>query len=142
VPAGYTIKEPAMAIAPRPPAPPAVVADIGGNTLARTPKTKLAGGVEYLFDFAEWTWSARADLSYQGKIYAESMNVAYFPSRALLDLNLAVASPDKRWNVSLWGRNVTDEAYASNSFVIGFVNLYNPTLGEGRSFGVTARFNY
>jgi iron complex outermembrane receptor protein len=129
-------------IVPRPPAPPAVVADIGGNTLARTPKTMLSAGVEYASTFAEWGWSVRTDVSHQGKIYAEALNVAWFPSRTLLDLNFGVTSPDKRWGVNLWGRNVTDEVYTANSFVIGFANFYNPTIGDGRTFGLTARFNY
>jgi iron complex outermembrane receptor protein len=128
---------------PRPPAAPAVVADIGGNTLARTPKVKVAGGLEFTGALNNaWTWSARTDVSHQGKIYAESLNQAWFPARTLVDLNLSLASGDRRWGLSLWGRNVTNEAYAANAFVIGFVNLYNPTLGEGRSFGVTGRFNY
>jgi iron complex outermembrane recepter protein len=131
-----------VVIVPRPPAPPAVVADIGGNTLARTPKTQLSAGLEYLVKLAEWDWSARADVSHQSKIYAESLNAAWFPARTLVDVNFGVTSPDKRWGVNLWGRNVTDEVYTANSFVIGFANFYNPSIGDGRTFGVTARFNY
>jgi iron complex outermembrane receptor protein len=130
-------------IVPRPPAAPAVFADIGGNQLARSTKSKGALGVEYLNNFGTaWDWSARADVSYQSKIYAESLNVAYFPSRTLLDASVSVASQDKRWSAQLWARNLTDEVYAANSFVIGFSNFYNPTIGDGRTFGITARFNY
>jgi iron complex outermembrane receptor protein len=129
-------------IVPRPPAAPAVVADIGGNTLARTPQSMLTGGVEYLGSFGTWDWSARGDVSWQGKIYAEALNVGYFPARTLVDVNFGVTSPDKRWGVNLWGRNVTDEVYTANAFVIGFANFYNPSIGDGRTFGLTARFNY
>jgi iron complex outermembrane receptor protein len=127
---------------PRPPAPPAVSADIGGNTLARTPQSKLSAGLEYSTELAEWGFSGRADVSYQGKIYAESLNVGYFPARTLVDGSLTLTSPDKRWSASLWGRNLTDEVYTANAFVIGFVNFYNPTIGDGRTYGLTARFNY
>lgn len=51
-------------------------------------------------------------------------------------------SPSRNWTLSLWGKNVTDEVYASNSFFIAFVNLYNPVLGEGRTAGATLRYNF
>lgn len=129
-------------LVPRPPAAPAVVADIGGNTIARTPKSKVAAGLEYYTNFGDWKFFVRGDVSYQSKIYAEALNVAYLPDRTLVDANIGVSSPDDRWSVNLWGRNLTDEVYAANSFVIGFANYYNPTLGDGRTAGITARLKF
>jgi outer membrane receptor protein involved in Fe transport len=44
--------------------------------------------------------------------------------------------------VNLWGKNVTDEVYASSAFAVSVVNQYIPALGPGATFGLTARYNF
>ena len=39
-------------------------------------------------------------------------------------------------------RNLLDEEYAANSFVITFANSYVVGLGERRTFGVTAKYKF
>lgn len=126
----------------RPPRPDAFGSPIGGNQLARTPKTKLSTGVEYRDEVGDWEYAVRGDLSYQDKQYAEVLNLAYLPSRTLLDLNLTVGLPNRDWTVSLWGKNVTDEDYASNSFVVGFANNYGASLAPGATWGLTVRYDF
>jgi iron complex outermembrane receptor protein len=126
----------------RPPRPDAFASPIGGNQLARTPTTKLAGGLEYRSEYAGWEYAMRGDLSYQDKQYAEVLNLAYLPSRTLLDLNVTVIMPNRNWSVSLWGKNVTDEEYVSNSYVIGFSNTYGAALAPGATWGLTARYDF
>ena len=126
----------------RPPRPDAFGSPIGGNQLARTPTTMLSTGVEYRDEIGEWEYALRGDLSYQDKQYAEVLNLAYLPSRTLLDLNLTVGLPNRDWTVSLWGKNVTDEDYASNSFVVGFANNYGASLAPGATWGITARYDF
>lgn len=126
----------------RPGLPDAAASPIGGNQLARTPEVKLAGGLEYRSMLADWEYAVRGDLSYQDKQYAEVLNVAWLPSRLLLDLNLTMTMPNRHWSFSLWGKNVGDEEYVSNSFVIGFNNTYGASLAPGSSWGLTARYNF
>lgn len=122
---------------PRPaPLPAALGVAVGGNQIPRTPKLKLALGAEYRNSFGDWEYTVRGDMSHQDKQYVELLNLAYLPSRTLLDVNLAVTSPDN-WQVSLWGKNVTDEEIVSNSIYIGFVNQYSPMLAPGASWGLT-----
>jgi iron complex outermembrane receptor protein len=133
---------PAVTI-PRPaPLPAAAAVAVGGNQIPRTPKSKFALGLEYRSAFADWEYSLRGDLSYQDKQFVEILNLAYLPSRTLVDLNFSVTSPDENWSVTLWGKNVTDEAIVSNSFFIGFVNQYTPTLAPGAAWGLTAKYKF
>lgn len=127
---------------PRPPLPPAVGSPIGGNQLPRTPRLKLAVGAEYRNAVGDWEYAARADLSHQDKQYAEVLNLAHLPARTLLDVNFTLTSPSADWNLSLWGKNVTDEEYASNAFVIGFSSTYIPSLAPGAMWGATVRYNF
>jgi outer membrane receptor protein involved in Fe transport len=60
----------------------------------------------------------------------------------LLNLDVGIAHPDGVWSVNLWGKNVTDELYASSAFAVSVVNQYVPALGLGATYGVTARYNF
>ena len=99
-------------------------------------------GLGYLGSFGSWNYELRGDLSYQDKQYLTTLNLGYIPSRTLLDLNFSVASEDGHWTGSLWGKNVTDREYVSNSFVIAFANNYAATVAAGATYGVTVSYNY
>jgi iron complex outermembrane recepter protein len=127
----------------RPGRPDAFAAEIGGNQLSRTPTVQLAGGLEYSNVMARgWEYAIRSDVSYQDKQYAEVLNLAYLPERTLVDLNVTFVSPARDWRVSLWGKNVLDETYAANSFVIAFANNYAAALGQGATWGVNVRYDF
>ncbi len=115
---------------------------IGGNDLPRTPSTQLAAGLEYRMPIGAFQFSARGDLTYQNKYYAENLNLAFIPDRTLLNLNFGLSDEDGRWSVNLWGKNVTDEVYASSAFAVSVVNQYIPALGQGATFGLAARYNF
>ncbi len=115
---------------------------IGGNELPRSPSTQLAAGLEYRMPVGALELSLRGDLTYQSKFYAENLNLAYTPDRTLLNINVGLAYPDGAWNVNLWGKNVTDETYASSSFAVAVINQYVPALGLGAQFGLTANYNF
>lgn len=133
---------PPPVVIPRPaPLPPALGVDVGGNQIPRTPKLKVALGAEFRGNIGDWGYSIRGDVSHQDKQYVEILNLAYLPERTLLDMNFSVTSPDDTWTASLWGKNVTDEEVVSNSFFIGFVNQYSPTLAAGAAYGLTVRYN-
>jgi iron complex outermembrane receptor protein len=115
---------------------------IGGNQLPRAPKTQIALGLEYTMPVGQWSLALRGDVAYQDKYFVENLNLAYIPDRTLLNVNVALSDPDGKWNVALWGKNVTDEIYASSSFAISVINQYIPALGYGATFGLTANYNF
>ena len=114
---------------------------IGGNDLPRTPKTKASAGLDYTMPLKNVELSLGGDLTYQSKYYAENLNLASIPSRTLLNLSVGIGDPDGAWSVNLWGKNVTDELYASSAFAVSVVNQYIPAFGQGATFGLSARYN-
>lgn len=120
-----------------------LAADIGRNHLSRTPKTQLAAGIEYssVLPFANLSWTARSDVSYQSKMYAENLNLATIEDRTLVNATLQVGDDD-RWSVNLWMKNVFDKEYISNAFVTGNPRRYITAFGDGRTAGVNATFNF
>ena len=115
---------------------------IGGNDLPRTPTTQLAAGLEYHMPVGNFQLSLRGDLTYQNKYFSENLNLAFIPDRTLLNVNVGLSDPERGWSVNLWGKNVTDEVYASSAFAVAVVNQYIPALGQGATFGLTARYNF
>lgn len=118
-------------------------ADIGRNRLSRTPKTQLAAGIEYssVLPFAGLSYTARTDVSYQSKMFAENLNLATIEDRTLVNATLQVGDDD-RWSVNFWMKNVFDKEYISNAFVTNSPRRYIAAFGDGRTAGVTATLNF
>jgi iron complex outermembrane recepter protein len=126
---------------------PLTGANIGGNTLERTPKIKLSGGVQYDWDMpsAGIEWSARADVTYQGEQFVDELNLASVPSRTLLDASLSATRG--KLTGRFWVKNLTDEEYVSSAFFLigtGGTRLasYVPFVGEKRTMGLTLSVQY
>ena len=118
--------------------------DVSGNQIERTPSTQVAFGAQWDGTLPAWdaSYYIRGDFSWQSSFFASPINIATIPSRFLLGASAGVTID--RVDASIWVRNLTDENFISNSFVIvgGFGNSYNAFFGERRSFGATVKVNF
>ena len=113
-----------------------------GHVLPRSPKDKVNVGVQYSFPVADWSVRARVDYSYQSKSYFDASNIAAQTQDAFsnVDARIGVTSPDKTWEIALWGKNLGDElirTYATN------YPLYQQLLvpyAPPRTYGVTLTY--
>lgn len=118
-------------------------ASIGGKQVERAPSWKAAVGAQY-----EWTtpglldleWYVRGDVTYQSKQYADEINLAWVPSRLLVDASIGVSRG--AFSARLWAKNVFDKKYVSSAFfIIGGDGprsvSYVPFIGERRTVGLT-----
>lgn len=123
-------------------------AEIGGNTLERQPPFQGALGFDYLFKLpvlADAEWVLGGSVTYQDKQYADELNLATVPSRALVDLSLRMDLGG--FNARLWARNLFDEEYVTSSlFLIGTDGArsasYVPFLGDKRTIGLTVGYKF
>ncbi|KCZ96837.1 TonB-dependent receptor [Hyphomonas polymorpha PS728] len=85
--------------------------DYTGNELPRSPSGKYNIGAQYEAPIGDFRLLARVDYSWVDDAFFEASNVAaqLWPEHDNLDARLAVTLPDDRWQVSLWGKNLTDE---------------------------------
>jgi iron complex outermembrane recepter protein len=64
----------------------------------------------------------------------------------LLDATLKFTTKDERWSVSLWGKNLFDKKYLAgfyqSVYQAPFVGLSGVNLGEPRTYGVEANFQF
>jgi iron complex outermembrane receptor protein len=132
--------------------------NFNGYTLPNTPRWIGNLGTQY-----QWTLpsglvaSVGADYHYQtASVSAFVANADYAPGAqyapgysagslaispyGLVDLRAGIASADGRWNVSLWGKNVTDKYYWTQAF-----HVYDTTVrytGMPATYGITLRYRF
>lgn len=115
-------------------------ANFDGNTINFVPEFTLAAGVEYRFCKNLY---ARVEVVGVGKYYLDEANSAAENGYALL--NARIGYTWKNFELSIWGRNLLDQEYASNA--LDFRSAFTPNLlirqpGDPLTFGamLTARF--
>lgn len=124
------------------PGTPYPVLDIGGNQLERTPEFDALVGLSWADTFANgWRYFARADATYQTKQFVDEANLAFVPSRLLVNASAGVTIGPV--DVQIWAKNLFNKKYVSSAlFLIGTGGggsaTYVPILGEQRTIGLTA----
>jgi outer membrane receptor protein involved in Fe transport len=120
--------------------------NVGGLSLPRAPESTGSLYVALNTPLAgEWSLNARVDGGYQSKAWGISSNLAWIPSRTLINARVGVKRGENL-EIALWGRNITDEDYVSAvifqpSFADG-VTYPNVSQGEGSMFGLTASYRF
>lgn len=123
--------------------PLAAVVDIKGEAFPSTPKWQLSSDAEYEFPI-----SANIDGFLGGNVRYRSKAVTAFgdlpefrlPGYALVDLRAGIASPDERWRVQVWGRNVFNKFYLIH--VSHVVDTVARTTGMPATYGITFSYRY
>jgi iron complex outermembrane recepter protein len=138
------------------PVPGGPVADLSGNDFYQTPRyqASLAGVVAIPTRAGDLT--VRADYAWQDKIQFNVINdFNYQPSYGTLNGRVALAQPARRWELALFGNNLTDKRYAYTGGTVeaftaapGAAPMPTPTIawnvpGAPRTYGLegTYRFN-
>lgn len=118
-----------------------------GRRLSNAPNFQFNTSFDYRFQVAEggWTPYVSGEANYQSKVFFEIMNNPINSEGAywLVNARVGARSPDGRWNVSLFARNLFDETYIAESRHIDLrvfpsSNIY----GEPRSVGISAIYTY
>jgi len=119
---------------------------IGGNQLERTPAFDALLGVNYETKLSNgWGFDGRVDVTYQTKQFADEANLAFIPSRTLVNVSLGLDIKGVR--LQAWAKNLFNKQYVSNAlFLIGTGGAgsasYVPILGEKRTMGLTASYKF
>jgi iron complex outermembrane recepter protein len=116
--------------------------DISGNQLARTSKVQYSVGLDFDTYLNGWGIGARIDSNYQSKQFVEPLNLAWVPERQLTNASIRLVSPDFHWELVGWAKNLTDELYPANSFVIGVFNQYMVATGARRTWGMNLKYKF
>jgi len=121
--------------------------DNTGNKLANSPGFMFNGLARYEFALSETGWRAYvgSDVIYRGKVYYSLGNNGQSSQEGmwLWNARLGVISPDGLWDLSLWGQNLTDKFYVTQSYDnLGGIFPSQNFLGMPRTYGLSARYHF
>ena len=110
--------------------------DAEGKQLVQAPKYGVQAAFTYTWQTGIGTFDTTGTVNYQSRMYADAQNEVKLPDRTLLGLTEQWTSTDGSTYVSIWGKNLTDEAYdLSMSLLTPVGPIGNP--GAPRTYGVT-----
>ena len=124
---------------------------LSGNRLPNTPKWNVTLGAEYRASLGtRGDLLFRTDLAVRDKAFFKPSNDPLYAGERITLINGRVAfQPNrKNWEIALYGRNLTNERYASYKAVGTDVSgVSNPSLpltvyGEPRQYGVQLRYSF
>lgn len=116
--------------------------DLSGNKLAKAPDYNFSISPQYGKLFKNGSrFSARVDINSFGKSYNDIFNTESISrqSTTLVNARLGYSFNNGRYNVSVWGKNLTDQLY----FGHGFVGLLGDfvSINQARTYGADLRIN-
>lgn len=136
---GAAVPRPGISYDPCP-SDPGIV-DLRGKRLPNAPSFSFGGGLNYTIPMGASKLVADADISYRTKVYHTEFNNydAEQKGYALLNAGLTYQSPDERFSVGVWVKNVTDKYVVSNGIVAAgtFAFVRVGSLMPPRTFGLT-----
>ena len=87
----------------------------------------------------------RLDWSYQSEVFNDALNFPALRQQGfhLLDLGMTYISHDESWEISIFGKNVTDERYIN----AGFANILlggwaNAQVGRPAEWGISFAYHF
>ena len=116
---------------------------IVNRPLNRAPEHKVALGATYEHDLSNTAGRLRWGAEYR---YTDGQRGDFVDDDTfqdafeLVDASLAWISPNEAWEVSVWGKNLTDDRYFSHVYIIGPGQI--GVIGAPRTYGVTVFWRY
>lgn len=124
--------------------PPARIAiDCSGFPMMRTPKWAGSAGYERRFDLAHGgNITLAGDMTFASSRWTsiDFSPVTRDAGYAIFNAELGYHAPDDRWSFSIWGQNLSKEAFLVGGIQSGTIN--RPTINQPRTYGVRARVNF
>jgi iron complex outermembrane receptor protein len=118
--------------------------DLAGEDLDNAPEWTVSSYVQYekdLFD-DKFTGVIRLEHSYIDSFYLDQDLDENLKNDAvdIVNLRLSLYSPDRKWEVALWGRNLLDEEYYGFGIDIPTVGGYAGVVAPDAHYGITLRY--
>jgi iron complex outermembrane receptor protein len=123
--------------------PGVLVPDISDNRVARTVQTSWAAAMTLSPSFSDLRF--QVDLTHQGNVFDRQIHGLYYGARTLIDARATL--PIGRFDIILWGTNLTDERYdrvAAPRQPVLYLGQPRPTdliLADGRRFGISLQLS-
>lgn len=111
-----------------------------GNTTVFTPEYTANLALDYVVAVGASEIAANISYVWTDSFYFTADNSSEQDAYGLVNAQLTWFSPDRKYNVRLWGRNVADEEY----YMSGYQSQTGATVvaASGRTYGISVGFDY
>lgn len=115
--------------------------DVSGNKPIRTPDVSGNLGASYKFAMEDKGFlTLDAGASYSGSFFWDSGNRFKQQSYVLVDASASFSTPDDRFTLRIWGKNITDKAYAI--YGNADTRYFSVAFGEPATYGLSAQVKF
>lgn len=115
--------------------------DLSGRRASGTSKWALGGAIEYVRSIGNNESYVGGDGSYRSSFFS-AVNLdplTKVDGYVLFGAHAGLRSPDARWDVSVWARNLFNRDYQNTVFNYTSFGIKLAAIGEPRAYGVTLR---
>ena len=86
----------------------------------------------------------QADMKYTDKMYKEATNnpLAQTDDYTLVNGRISLLGADEKWEVAIWGKNLSDEDYLEHVFVVDFFGITGDLYNTPRTYGASLTYNF
>jgi outer membrane receptor protein involved in Fe transport len=114
--------------------------DLSGVRPAGISSFTSSTGVTYRWEIGNWNAFVRGDYQYESKVQVVDNVSGQYASRQVSQFNASIGANRWGWDVMLWGRNLTDEAYLLSAFPsVAQSGSLSGYVSPPRTFGLTLR---
>jgi iron complex outermembrane recepter protein len=116
-----------------------VIGSAQGNSLPNAPKSVITAGASYVVELGANTLTFNGNMYHNSGFAAEPDNFRRQPSYQLYNASIDLMIAD-RWSLSLWGRNLSNEAvdlFPSVNGLGGGLGVPRSSYAPPRTYGVT-----
>lgn len=119
--------------------------DFDGNDLPNAPRWNTSFGAQYSFPIGNGgSFLIRGDYTYRSDYYSSADNLEdnRVDGYSLVNGVVGFTSADGRWDLQLWGKNLTDKLYANDKGAPlgGLLGSRSVVYGMPRTYGVRVAF--
>ncbi|MBL8270967.1 TonB-dependent receptor, partial [Steroidobacter sp.] len=108
----------------------------------RVPENTFSGSATYSFDLDTLgTLSLRGGVSYTDKEFFNDANTVSGPAYTLVDASVDFETADRKWKVSLFGKNLTKEEYSYWGSTLGALGA-NRFTGAPLTYGLRIGYDF
>ncbi|WP_019530028.1 TonB-dependent receptor domain-containing protein [Dasania marina] len=115
--------------------------DFSGSSLEQSPRHTISAALQYRRPLLGGDMRLRVDYRYQSLSYREPDNgAAPWPPFSLVNASINYQPNDKRWELSLWSKNLLGEEYISHLYLLGGNNY--ALYGTPRQLGISLNWHF
>lgn len=118
---------------------------LDGNDLPNAARLQYTGVARYDFPVSDGLRIAlQTDFKYSDGVFREATNdpLAASDDATIVNARASLLSANEDWNVSIWGKNLTDEAVLEQSFIVGFFGITGDLYSPPRTYGISVNYRF